>query len=462
MLRKIGHTLFGSCIPDRNKVSAKATILSIKDTPLDALRLSLTDEALSARTHDGLTPVLAACVYGRVDVLMWLVQERGQSLYIRDNAGNGPVELAAQYDKHDIVQQLFLPTAAGGLGWTSAKDAALKNFPHDRDVALQAAPQTVMYFYADTTASQGADHVPATHVMEIDLTTKEKTMYKFGVELAAGAFGKISWYQHDKKVKLVKTPHTPVWASFVKNDATQASFTNSYLLPESTNCASFIKRVRREYKFMCLINPHYGPYSLQILQREQNEVTQYSYAITMSMIPGSHPSLLLMKMHSALAAAKLILCIIEALNKLHQEKNIIHGDIRDKNILVIPHGEENEIEYEIVFIDFAFTYRRNKKAVPFLMPINKHDDHVAPERLNYVVDAHTAQDVWSLGATLDGYMKIANKQFPDLLGLFPSIELFLTISRCHDYRTRPTLPDLIKILNGEIEKIQANRCCSLK
>ncbi len=457
MLRKIGLAFFGSCLPDRNKVSAKAIILSIKDASLATLQLRLTDEYLTARTDDGLTPVLAACLFGREDVLAWLVTERHQSLSITDNQGNGPAELAVKHGRHGILKQLYLPTASGGLGWTPEKNAGLRNFPYDRDAAQHITAQTMMYFIMD-----GNQELVTTnsHVMVLDLTTQEKTDFNYGVTLAEGAFGKVSWYQAGKQIKLVKTPHSPVWQRFKSNDAAAATFSNTYLLPENTNYASFRKRLRREYKFTCLANPQYGPYAMQLLQKKQGDTPLYSYAFMMSIIPGSYPSQEFIKMASPLAAAKLILRMIEAINHLHQDKQIIHGDIRDKNILVISFEKENEIDYEVILIDFAFSYRCHKRAVPFVIPANEEDKHVAPERINFVVAAHTAQDVWSVGATLESYTRSSEHLFNEVLKAFPSIDLFLTISRCADYRTRPTLPDFINVLRDEINHFKNQLRCS--
>ena len=425
--------------------------IAIQKSSLDVIKLfALRNPPLLCLPDDyGKTPILWAARRGDVDIIKYLIDKQVDVDLFVDNPNHPdykkPLYLLAHEAKHYAAASLIIDTVRSKYD----NPETIFEFIVDAETALEYIKlseenaqlilknQRLLKLIENTGANITPKSVGYYRIagarrpsffLNIDRQTgqvEEFVPYAFlgkGTNHVVRAFVNLK----NGKPVAIKKP-IPEWflGEELKNEQLAA---NSEL--EFTKEASKIK------------NTELGVYSFY--SRSRNEFT------LRTVIPYAGPCTVneaLKKIRTPSELANIIWLMAHELILLH-EKGIIHGDVKETNVVM-------SIENEITWIDFEYSYYLTDK----FATCDPTGSYWAPERRKYVNAPvpDTSQDVYSFASMLASIQK--KYLCKEKCAQFPSIVAFITQGMEEQPEKRPTLQSFCETLSDEIKHRNTPQIC---
>jgi len=281
---------------------------------------------------------------------------------------------------------------------------------------------------------KSASRRPSFYV-EIDKVNGQSVVFNPGKVIGEGTYGKVMDFSSDagehRAVKYLKNKDASTWIDFEYN----------------YQVISAINECNREQIFRKKAYPGVtGFFDFKRNKKNgEKQIKQYSIRDIMDYIEGKTLSNFFKKTLCINEIVKYFLLTMEELSALH-DKGIIHGDIKENNIMISTKGNEPKV----IFIDFGCSYFLTDK---FAVSMSNNSDYIAPERHKSPIKPHTNQDIYSLGYMF-GYLLDRQPKKHEIEYLFPSIRKFINASLDIKPRKRPLLTAFHDELTAESKNIK--------
>ena len=268
---------------------------------------------------------------------------------------------------------------------------------------------------------------------DINIETGSSCVYQPEKKLGAGNFGVVRSFLDAKN-------HQRIAVKSLKKDKINLSQPNRQ---HEENLLEYEAAFNRQ------AYPNDTLYEVFQFDREINGMKTYSNRAVTRYIEGEIAQTFFKKITCERDLAKLILRITQELQRIHEPKvGIIHGDIKDDNIMI--HQVNNE--FMIRFIDFG-----NSSYFMENSPITYEEtkiQHLPPELFDdrrHTIRPHPSIDVYSFGSMLNRIFS-NHLSYLKLIKSFPFIHTFILESQNNDPCKRPSLAAFYQQLNDELNR----------
>lgn len=259
-----------------------------------------------------------------------------------------------------------------------------------------------------------------------DKSTGAKYEFQEEKTLGSGTYGSVRLFSRSDRATDEKLA---VKLPFIKNPLSKEDY------------LSIKNDVTREFKYLRKAYPHEIDFALKHFAKEKlNHDWQYTWRMIMPFFNGVKLDDYIKKEKlTTHDLANIFIGILEALQNLH-DKDIIHGDIAGRNIMVC----SNKNELKFYFIDFGMAYSRRGKATTGFVTISDNPDEslrMAKERVSEKqLKAHPSQDVCSIGKTiLDALKDVPRNLCKKFEADYPNIMEFCAQAVDDDPENRPDI-----------------------
>lgn len=205
--------------------------------------------------------------------------------------------------------------------------------------------------------------------------------------------------------------------------------------------------VAREFKYLRKAYPQEMDFALKHFAQEKlNGEWEYTWRLIMPFFNGVKlDDYIQNEEHTTHDLANIFVGMLEALEDLHR-KDIIHGDIAGRNIIVC--CKQNELKF--YFIDFGMAYSRRGKATTGFISTDNPDEslRMARERISEkVLKAHPSQDVCAMGKTiLDALKDVPHFLRQKFAADYPLIMDFCEKAIDDDPDIRPDISNFLSLI----------------
>lgn len=269
--------------------------------------------------------------------------------------------------------------------------------------------------------------------MHVDREAKTLSVFNPVRDLGAGHYGKVRLLQSDAGQKLrVKS---------LKQDVEY---------DEPNQYTEYSKDVADETQFNAEAYPEDIAlyYEYAIWSTSQSNQRVYTNRQIASYFEGELAGDFLSKSQCPRLFARVVLRLVEELQKRFHDRNIIHGDIREANILI--RMENNEIFVRYIDLGLSY-YITSAEAVTFKAKYK--NSYICPERFFQhpnLPKPHPNQDIYSLGYMFNEILKVHPVE-QLLFMYFPCIEEFISVALKDDPSERPNLKSFHQKLSEQLE-----------
>lgn len=254
--------------------------------------------------------------------------------------------------------------------------------------------------------------------------------------IGAGTYGNVMSFINAKKQRLsVKYPKK-LWKDY-ENESEIKSKENEMMKATTLFDKAY---PNNRHQFFCF---------KRNINIEGKEVKQYSTRKIAPYVKGQTLYETFETINTVKKAGELIMSVTAEQMRLHEE-NIIHGDVKENNIVV------SRIKTpKMTFIDFDFAYSLTDNSAS-TFPTIKY--YIAPERKSNDdnLKPDVAQDIHSFGWMLKDLLKDHGIQ-DEIEQAFPSIQKFIKKAVDKDPKNRPALKSFFEELNAEYMNVSKGR-----